>query len=132
MKHLLSAALPATLVGLLMVLIAGTAGAQTTSPIQGKSNPVVARGGFDDDGDGILNCQDPDYVPAKDGTGKQLGRAHGLTNTSTNGGFGPGDGTGNKGARPLDGTGFGKTQGVGASSLGVCDGTGPKGKCRGR
>jgi hypothetical protein len=69
--------------------------------------------GFDDDGDGIPNGQDPDYVKPKDGTGKKFGK----------GGFGPGDGTGNSGLGPRDGTGYGS-----GSGTGTCDGTGPKGK----
>lgn len=28
----------------------------------------------DDDGDGIPNCQDPDYTPPQDGTGKKHGK----------------------------------------------------------
>jgi hypothetical protein len=41
--------------------------------------------------------------------------------------YGPGDGTGNLGDGPRDGSGFGKKAGL-RSATGTCDGTGPKGK----
>jgi hypothetical protein len=41
-----------------------------------------------------------------------------------NKGYGPGDGAGNQGSGPKDGTGFGPGKGTGS---GECDGTGPKG-----
>jgi hypothetical protein len=72
----------------------------------------------DADGDGIPNCVDPDYVPPRDGTGRQLGRGflvpagpYGMVVwmpvRSLWGGWGPGDGTGNGGVGPRDGSGFG-------------------------
>lgn len=131
MKHLLSVTLPLALAALLLVLTTSTASAQTTTT-KGKSTPVVQRGGFDDDADGILNCQDPDYVRPMDGTGKKLGRMNGLNNVNGKAGYGPGDGTGNQGTRPMDGTGYGKAKGAGLNNLGICDGTGPKGKGRAR
>ena len=79
--------------------------------------------GFDDDGDGIPNGQDPDYVKPEDGTGKKFMRGVKSQNKFGKGGFGPGDGTGNSGLGPRDGTGFGPGDGTGE-----CDGTGPKGK----
>lgn len=75
------------------------------------------------DGDGVPNCQDPDYVPPKDGTGYRSG----------NGGNGPRGSFGNRagvsgGGRGLDRGAFrGTRQGLGG---GVCDGTGPKGLSR--
>jgi hypothetical protein len=85
----------------------------------------------DADGDGIPNCQDPDYTPPADGTGSQFGKPHtistGVRLQASNwlqnsymwmGGFGPflmgllssgagpGDGTGD-GIPNLDGTGYG-------------------------
>jgi hypothetical protein len=79
--------------------------------------------GFDDDGDGIPNGQDPDYVKPQDGTGKQFKRGNAYHSKLGKGGFGPGDGTGNSGLGPRDGTGYGA-----GSGTGICDGTGPKGK----
>jgi hypothetical protein len=97
----------------------------------------------DHDGDGIPNGQDPDYTGAgkgkrqqqfvdNDGDGiadnlvKQGGKGYG-SKQNRRGGYGPGDGTGNQGVRPQDGTGYGP----GAKS-GNCDGTGPKGNRRGK
>ncbi|MHC4444884.1 MAG: hypothetical protein ACYTF1_02475 [Planctomycetota bacterium] len=34
----------------------------------------------DDDGDGIPNCQDDDYAPPRDGTGKKNGKCQGRQN----------------------------------------------------
>ncbi len=81
----------------------------------------------DDDGDGIPNGKDSDYVKPKDGTGRQFGKLNGGSKmmNGKRGGNGPGDGTGNKGIGPRDGSGFGPGNGTGT---GVCDGTGPKGK----
>jgi hypothetical protein len=73
------------------------------------------RGSFDDDGDGIMNCQDSDYSRPKDGTGKKLGKMQGGKGGAGKGGFGTGSG--------------GATGGTGT---GICDGTGPKGKGRSR
>ena len=96
----------------------------------------------DHDGDGIPNGQDTDYTGAgkgkrqqqfidNDGDGiadnlvKQGGKGY-KTRQGRRGGYGPGDGTGNQGVRPQDGTGYGP----GAKS-GNCDGTGPKGNRKG-
>ena len=89
-------------------------------------------GAADDDGDGIPNGQDPDYVPPRDGTGRQWGRTPLASNFQLGAipyfiygpfggffldasrfvapmhtGYGPGDGTGNDGIGPGDGTGYG-------------------------
>jgi hypothetical protein len=93
----------------------------------------------DHDNDGIPNGQDPDYKGAgkgnrqqqfvdKDGDGiadnLKQGKGKGtLKHKNRKGGYGPGDGTGNQGVRPQNGTGFGP-----GSASGNCDGTGPKGK----
>lgn len=79
--------------------------------------------GFDDDGDGIPNGQDPDYVKPEDGSGNKFMKGTMNKNKFGKGGFGPGDGTGNSGLGPRDGTGYGL-----GSGTGTCDGTGPKGK----
>lgn len=64
----------------------------------------------DNDGDGIC-----DYYQARGGQGVgQRARGKGKR-------LGPGDGTGNQGVGPRDGTGYG-------AKAGSCDGTGPHGK----
>jgi len=68
----------------------------------------------DADGDGIC-----------DNLGAKLRQGKGRMNAMHGKRHGPGDGTGNQGIRPMDGTGFGPGSGQGT---GVCDGTGPKGR----
>ncbi len=97
----------------------------------------------DADGDGIPNGLDPDYEGPMlrsgqgargfvdlDGDGindnLMMGGQKGM-NKARKGGYGPGDGTGNLGVRPQDGTGFGPGTGTGT---GDCDGTGPKGTAK--
>jgi hypothetical protein len=80
----------------------------------------------DSDGDGIPNCQDPDFVRPQDGSGSKFMKGNIYKNSTGKGGYGPGDGTGNSGVGPRDGTG----NGPGGTS-GNCDGTGPKGNRRG-
>lgn len=83
--------------------------------------------GYDDDGDGIPNGQDPDYVPPADGTGRKFGTAaqepqgplarlqnwfrfrfmHLFGFELAPSGYGPGNGDGNGGVGPKDGTGYG-------------------------
>jgi hypothetical protein len=109
----------------LAILIAGwtqpTAYSQGANKQQGKAATAVQQQGqkvgmFDDDGDGIPNCQDPDYTRPRDGTGKKLGRMHQGWRSGPNcqgcrgWGMGPRDGSGPRG------------------QMGLCDGTGPKGK----
>ncbi len=93
----------------------------------------------DHDGDGIPNGQDADYQGAGKGkrqqrfvdtngdgiadnvgTGSRMGYGK---KGNRRGGYGPGNGTGNQGVRPQNGTGFGPGAGTG-----TCDGTGPKGR----
>jgi len=78
---------------------------------------------YDSDGDGIINCLDPDFVRPMDGTGRKLMK--GNASKFGRGGYGPGDGTGNNAVGPKDGTGYGA-----GTSLGICDGTGPKGQAK--
>jgi hypothetical protein len=114
-------------------LSATDANAQTTGKKSGKAfvdingdgicDNFQAGYGFDDDGDGIPNGQDPDYVKLKDGSGKKFMQGNLVKNKFGNGSYGPGDGTGNSGLGPRDGTGYGP-----GSGTGTCDGTGPKGK----
>jgi hypothetical protein len=130
MTRFLSLTLALSLAAFLGSLTIDTASAQTTPP-GGKAAQGAKWGSFDDDGDGILNCQDPDYVRPHDGTGKKLGKMHGGKSMNGKGGYGPGNGAGNNGIGPRDGSGYGKTSGAG-SGTGVCDGTGPKGKGRNR
>ena len=131
MKQFFSFALAAMMAAFLVVLSTDNASAQNANgqTPKGKAGTAEQWGSFDDDGDGILNCQDPDYVRPHDGTGKKLGKMSMFKGSNGNGGYGPGNGTGNSGIGPRDGTGFGKTSGTGG---GVCDGTGPKGKGRGK
>jgi hypothetical protein len=124
MKRFLSLALAASLVALITIIVTDTASAQSTQG-QGKGSLGVKWGSYDNDGDGILNCNDPDYVKPQDGTGKKLGGQ----SMSGKVGYGPGNGSGNNGIGPRDGSGFGKGSGTG-TGIGVCDGTGPKGNGR--
>jgi len=74
----------------------------------------------DYDGDGIPNCQDPDWVRPQDGTGYK-------------GGNGPRGSFGNRAGSSGAGRGLNKgsfRQGRGGFGSGVCDGTGPKGNAR--
>ena len=131
MKQIFSVTLAAAVAAFFLMLSADQAVAQSGKgqKIQSKVGAAERWGSFDDDGDGIRNCQDPDYVRPQDGSGKKLGKTRMFKGTKGKGGFGPGDGSGNSGIGPRDGSGFGKTGGAGT---GVCDGTGPKGKGRGR
>jgi len=128
MKQLLSFALVASLAAFIVILATDTASAQTA---QGKAGPGQKWGSFDSDGDGILNCEDPDYVRPQDGTGRKLGKMQMSKGANGKGGYGPGTGAGNNEIGPRDGSGYGKTFGAG-SGTGVCDGSGPKGKGRGK
>lgn len=130
MKKVLSLALTVLVAALFTLFTSETASAQSAGGAapKGKAGSTSWWGQMDSDGDGIPNCQDPDFVRPGDGTGRKLGKLHMFKGTKTDGGYGPGDGTGNSGIGPRDGTGFGKTAGPGS---GTCDGTGPKGKGRG-
>ncbi len=81
---------------------------------------------FDSDNDGIPNCLDSDYVRPMDGSGRKFMRGSSSLRGGR-GGYGPGNGTGNAGVRPQNGTGYGAGTGI---RTGVCDGTGPKGNAR--
>lgn len=146
MKRMISFALAASVLAFIIIIGPGTSSAQTTGSEQKVanqekvanqvkaanqeklanqakvSNKVSAGrgekwGAFDDDGDGIVNCQDPDYVLPRDGTGKKLGKMHG-----GKGMYGNRAGYGQQGSGGM----------TGGAGTGVCDGTGPKGKGRGR
>ncbi len=78
----------------------------------------------DADGDGIPNCQDPDWTRPQDGTGYQVrnGRMAGQNGSAMRGGSGAGNGMSNQAFRnSMKGSGLG-------TGTGICDGTGPKGK----
>jgi hypothetical protein len=117
MKRFLSLALAASLVAFFTLIAVDAAHAQSAKG-QGKAAQAVSWGSFDDDGDGILNCNDPDYVRPQDGTGKKLGRSVGSQSRS-----------GNSANGQIGVSGLGTGTGTGT---GVCDGTGPKGKGRGK
>lgn len=103
------------LIALATTLIAlGPDQAQAQNPGKQLGRSAMSHyGPFDDDGDGIPNGQDPDYVRPQDGTGHQFGKMHGA------------------------GKMYGKTNGQGMGQHNrwgfgnrVCDGTGPKGRGR--
>lgn len=114
-------------------------GLQLGGPHSGPGDCTYNPSAPDDDGDGIPNGQDPDYIPAVDCSGSQSGGflqdpmawlrnwwrqgvlgPLGIAPASS--GYGPGDGTGNDGDGPQDGTGYGP-----GGDDGVCDGDGPMG-----
>ena len=111
MNRALSFSLAIALVAFLFAFTVDSASAQTTT-VPGKASTQQKWGSFDDDGDGIINCQDPDYVRPMDGSGKKLGKKQAGQ---------LGKGSGMQRAGKQDGSG-----------AGVCDGTGPKGKGRGK
>lgn len=112
MKRFLSLVLVAAFAAMLTGLTADNAMAQSGRSPQGKS-ASHSYGPFDDDGDGIPNGQDPDYVKPKDGTGHQFGKLNGAAKAS-----------GKAFAR-----GTARRNGT-CTGTGVCDGTGPKGRGR--
>lgn len=126
MKRPMTLPMALLLIGAFTFLTLDGAYAQAAGNQYGKKY-AEQYGPRDDDGDGIPNGQDPDFVKPKDGTGKKLGQAKkGVAKMNGKGsGFGPGDGTGKSGVGPKDGTGYGRKTGVGS---GNCDGTGPKGR----
>lgn len=112
MKRTLSLILSVGLVAALIALTTDQAQAQNAGRQIGKS-AMSHYGPFDDDGDGIPNGQDPDYVRPQDGTGHQFGKMHDSVRM------------------------YGKShaRGIGQRTrlhlhTGVCDGTGPRGRGR--
>lgn len=108
---------------------------QTQSQFKGHGNKFVDTNGdgindraIDSDGDGIPNGKDADYVRPLYGTGQKIMNGRNYQNKFGGNRFGLGDGTGNSGVGPKDGTGYGSGSGTGS---GNCDGTGPKGYTRG-
>jgi len=87
MKRTISFSLALLMLGVFSLLTLDSANAQQVGNQYGKKN-MEQYGPRDDDGDGIPNGQDPDYVKPKDGTGN--GRKTGV-------GTGACDGTGPKG-----------------------------------
>lgn len=76
-----------------VVALAGNGfGSKATSDLRQTATGQCALYERDADGDGILNCDDPDWVSPADGSGYGAGNGYGQ-NVS--------------GARPLDGSGFG-------------------------
>jgi len=84
----------------------------------------------DHDGDGIPNGLDPDYVNYRgeagkgfvdedgDGINDNAMQRHKNRGRKIRGGYGPGDGTGNQGTQPGDGTGYGPGTGDGTGAQG--------------
>ncbi len=93
----------------LLVLGASLAVAQTTPPAGPPSGQRVGPNFVDANGDGIC-----DLYQSGQG-GRKAGQGAGQRN-------GPGDGTGNRGLGPRDGTGYGAAA-RGGSGTGQCDGT---------
>ncbi|MBM4159978.1 MAG: hypothetical protein FJ217_02650 [Ignavibacteria bacterium] len=114
MKRIMNAALGVALVLALSAFFTNEAAAQSKGTEKGKRGAMF----IDKDGDGIC-----DNFPAR--AAQNQGQRFGMKGKR----FGPGDGTGNKGIGPKDGTGYGPGSGTGT---GVCDGTGPKGNGGGR
>lgn len=117
MKRIISLSLTLAVLAMFTFAMNDSVYAQGKGKAEGKS-AQLKHGPFDEDGDGIPNGQDPDYVKPRDGSGNQFGK---LNRTGRGRGFGPGDGSGTCGIGPRDGSGFG-------SGSGTCDGTGPKGR----
>ncbi len=99
-------------IGLALVLVAAASAQAQTPPAQtGRQGTAVGPNFVDANGNGICdNFESGNRVANRAG---RMGR----------GGFGPGNGMGNKGVGPRDGTGYGP-------GTGICDGTGPKGAAR--
>jgi hypothetical protein len=96
----------------LLVASNGQAQTEQAQPPGPAKQATVGPNFVDNDGDGVCDrCASGQANPSRRGRG---GR----------GGYGPGDGTGNQGVGPQDGSGYGP--GPGAN----CDGTGPKGRGR--
>jgi hypothetical protein len=106
---MMRAVIVTAVVGMAAALMSGSVGAQSGSA---PSPPTTVRPGFvDADGDGV--CDNCGGSPK--GQGQKVRK----------GGYGPGDGTGNRGVGPRDGSGYGRgTPG--------CTGSGPRGRGRGR
>lgn len=104
---------------------------KTGEIIHGKNFVDNNGDGFNDnapdiDGDGIPNGQDPDFIRPQDGTG--LKKMNGKAKQNKFGGnkYGPGDGTGNSGIGPHDGSGYGPGGSTGGSGTGSGSGNGSK------
>jgi hypothetical protein len=121
MKRVLSLATVLAVLVLLSMYGSDTAYAQSNGNQYGKG--ATQWGSFDDDGDGIPNGQDPDFVKPANGSGRKFGKMKGGA-TMNGKGFGGGNGSGNCGLGPRNGSGLGPGNGT-------CDGTGPKGRGRG-
>ena len=97
---------------LALVLLIGSQGYAQQAPAgPTPAQPRVGANFVDADGDGIC-----DLYQARGGQRPGRGR-----------GYGPGDGTGNQGNGPKDGTGYGAMRG-GGNGTGNCTGTGPAGQ----
>ena len=122
MKQLLSLTLALVFMVLLSTLSTDKGYAQSKGN-QFSKGAAQQYGPFDDDGDGIPNGKDPDFVKPADGSGRQFGKmnAGAKMMNGKGSGYGPGNGSGNQGIGPRDETGYGP-------GTGTCDGTGPKGK----
>jgi len=73
----------------------------------------------DADGDGIPNCQDPDWAPPQDGTGYQVKAGQAKQFKGANG---------KRGGQALSNASFRTSVAGTCCTGGICDGTGPKGR----
>jgi hypothetical protein len=105
-----------TVATLALATWAAAADDAAATPTPAASKATVGPNFVDADGDGIC-----DHFQARS---EVRGAARGRSGKR---GYGPGDGTGNQGIGPRDGSGYGPGGGSGN-----CDGTGPKGQGRGR
>src|SRR4030042_5874256 len=102
MNRILSVVTMLAVLGLLSTFNSDTAYAQTGK--QSAKGAMHQYGPFDEDGDGIPNGQDPDFVKPKDGSGHKFGQTgNGQVNGKGNGNknskgqgssYGPGNGNG--------------------------------------
>jgi hypothetical protein len=77
MKRIIFSAAAFAVIALLGLISTDDATAQGLGQQFGKGAGSHQYGPFDEDGDGIPNCLDPDYVKPKDGTGNQFGKGNG-------------------------------------------------------
>jgi hypothetical protein len=107
MKRIINTAMTLALVGALGVPVTNDVYAQQKEIAKARGAQFV-----DQNGDGVCDNFGTKAGQQKMGNGQRAK------------GYGSGDGTGNMGQGPKDGTGYGKAAGNGT---GICDGTGPKG-----
>lgn len=120
MKRLLIPAVAAA-----ALLIASSGWAQPQPPASPPANPPAASPG--------TNTAAPNFIDANGNGICDRYEAGGLNQHARRGrGYGPGDGTGNRGMGPRDGTGYGARAGAGVAGSATPGGCGPQCGRRGR